>query len=99
MFVFEALLDQLNEGSGSGTPAPGGNLSKMLEDAQRMVDEMNNKNFTPEKKAADKERDEAKKRKIHESLMSKDLNITAHQLITLSFTYSALFSSARLHQN
>ncbi|XP_019117800.1 laminin subunit alpha-3 isoform X2 [Larimichthys crocea] len=57
----QALLDQLNEGSGSGTPAPGGNLSKMLEDAQRMVDEMNNKNFTPEKKAADKERDEAKK--------------------------------------
>ncbi|KAG8014177.1 Laminin subunit alpha-3 [Nibea albiflora] len=56
------LLDKLNEGGVSGTPEPGEtNLSKMLQDAQDMVDEMENRDFAPEKKAADKERDEAKK--------------------------------------
>ncbi|XP_031150036.1 laminin subunit alpha-3 isoform X3 [Sander lucioperca] len=55
----QALLDQLKE-AGRGD-VPNENLSKMLEDAQRMVKEMENRNFTPQKAAAEKERDEAKK--------------------------------------
>lgn len=40
---------------------PSGNLAKLLEEAERMVNEMENKNFTPPKTAAEKEREEAKK--------------------------------------
>lgn len=57
-----ALLDQLKESGSSGTPEPNENLGKMLKDAQRMVNEMEKRNFTPQKTAAEKERDEAKKR-------------------------------------
>ncbi|XP_061652306.1 laminin subunit alpha-3-like isoform X5 [Phyllopteryx taeniolatus] len=56
----QAMLDQLKDGSGGGTQ-PGENVSKMLEEAQRMVKEMENRNFTPQKTAADKERDKASK--------------------------------------
>lgn len=62
--MFEALLDQLKEAGTSGDMLPNENLAKMLEDAQRMVKEMENRNFTPQKRAAEKERDEAKKCKI-----------------------------------
>uniref|UniRef100_A0A3Q1AX50 Laminin subunit alpha 3 n=1 Tax=Amphiprion ocellaris TaxID=80972 RepID=A0A3Q1AX50_AMPOC len=41
---------------------PNENLSKLLEDAERMVKEMEDRNFDPQKTAAEKERDEAKKR-------------------------------------
>uniref|UniRef100_A0A8C4F1H6 Laminin subunit alpha 3 n=1 Tax=Dicentrarchus labrax TaxID=13489 RepID=A0A8C4F1H6_DICLA len=61
--VFEALLDQLKTEGSTGVP-PNQNLAKMLEDAERMVKEMQNRNFTPQKTAADEEKDEAKKRKI-----------------------------------
>lgn len=61
--VFEALLDQLKEGGTSGD-VTNENVGKMLEDAQRMVKDMENRNFTPQKTAAEKERDEAKKRMI-----------------------------------
>nr|XP_046263462.1 laminin subunit alpha-3-like isoform X2 [Scatophagus argus] len=57
----QALLDQLKESTTSGDTVPNENLAKMLEDAQRMVREMQNRNFTPQKTAAEKERDEAKK--------------------------------------
>ncbi|XP_044224545.1 laminin subunit alpha-3-like isoform X2 [Thunnus albacares] len=57
----QALLDQLKEAGTSGDTLPNENLAKMLEDAQRMVKEMENRNFTPQKTAAAKERDEAKK--------------------------------------
>ncbi|KAM7379372.1 hypothetical protein PAMP_004930 [Pampus punctatissimus] len=59
----QALLDQLKEAgtSGSGDRLTNENQAKMLEDAQRMVKEMENRNFTPQKTAAEKERDEAKK--------------------------------------
>ncbi|XP_070700517.1 laminin subunit alpha-3-like [Pempheris klunzingeri] len=57
----QALLDQLKEAGTSGDVVPNENLAKMLEDAQRMVKEMENRNFTPQKTAAEKERDEAKK--------------------------------------
>ncbi|XP_028448188.1 laminin subunit alpha-3 isoform X2 [Perca flavescens] len=56
----QALLDQLKEADTSGD-VPNENLSKMLEDAQRMVKEMENRNFTSQKAAAEKEREEAKK--------------------------------------
>lgn len=61
--MFEALLDQLKEGGTSGD-STNENVGKMLEDAQRMVKDMENRNFTPQKTAAEKERDEAKKRTI-----------------------------------
>ncbi|XP_071346604.1 laminin subunit alpha-3-like isoform X2 [Trachinotus anak] len=51
-----ALLDQLDAGV-----VPNEDLAKMLEDAQRLVNEMEKRNFTPQKTAAEKERDEAKK--------------------------------------
>ncbi|GLD51077.1 laminin subunit alpha-3 isoform X4 [Lates japonicus] len=56
----QALLDQLEAGT-SGDKVPNGSLTKMLEDAQRMVKEMEERDFTPQKTAAEKERDEAKK--------------------------------------
>lgn len=63
--MFEALLDQLKEAGSSGDAVPNENLSKMLEDAQRMVKEMEDRNFTPQKTAAEKERDKAKKCKTY----------------------------------
>ncbi|XP_029930598.1 laminin subunit alpha-3-like isoform X2 [Myripristis murdjan] len=59
----KALLDQLNEAgtSASGDRLPSEDLAKMMDEAQRMVKEMENKNFNPQKTAAEKERDEAKK--------------------------------------
>uniref|UniRef100_A0A3Q0SFF0 Si:ch211-241e1.3 n=1 Tax=Amphilophus citrinellus TaxID=61819 RepID=A0A3Q0SFF0_AMPCI len=59
-YLLEALLGELANQDGRGD-TPSGNLAKMLEEAQGMVDEMENKNFTPQKTAAEKERDEAKK--------------------------------------
>uniref|UniRef100_A0A8D3CTJ2 Laminin subunit alpha 3 n=1 Tax=Scophthalmus maximus TaxID=52904 RepID=A0A8D3CTJ2_SCOMX len=59
--VFEALLNQLKMVESSGDMVPNANLAKMLEEAQRMVKEMENRNFIPQKTAAEKERDEAKK--------------------------------------
>ncbi|XP_034559528.1 laminin subunit alpha-3-like [Notolabrus celidotus] len=56
----KALVDQLKENN-SGDSVPNENLNTMLEDAQRMVTEMENRNFIPQKTAADKEREEAKK--------------------------------------
>ncbi|XP_068196189.1 laminin subunit alpha-3-like isoform X2 [Antennarius striatus] len=57
----KALLDQLKESVTSGDMVPNENLDKMLKDAQRMVKEMENRDFTPQKTAAEKERDVAKK--------------------------------------
>ncbi|XP_051943762.1 laminin subunit alpha-3 isoform X3 [Hippocampus zosterae] len=61
LLKIQVLLNQLKDaGSSGGTPL-GENAAKMLEEAQRMVKEMENRNFTPQKTAADKERDEAMK--------------------------------------
>ncbi|XP_073347774.1 laminin subunit alpha-3-like [Pagrus major] len=57
----QALLNQLNDADGSGTKLPNENMEKLLKDAERMVQEMEDRNFTPQKTAAEKERDEAKK--------------------------------------
>ncbi|XP_034469915.1 laminin subunit alpha-3-like, partial [Hippoglossus hippoglossus] len=57
----QALLDQLKESGTSGDTVPSASLGKMLEEAQRMVKEMANRNFTPQNTAAEKELDEAKK--------------------------------------
>ncbi|XP_045908367.1 laminin subunit alpha-3-like isoform X2 [Micropterus dolomieu] len=57
----QALLEQLKESGTRGDTVPNKNLAKMLEDAQRMVKEMENRNFTPQKTAAEKERDNAEK--------------------------------------
>ena len=62
--AFEALLNQLNNADGSGTTVPNEDLEKLLKDAKAMVQEMEDRNFTPQKTAAEKERDEAKKREI-----------------------------------
>ncbi|KAM3866222.1 laminin subunit alpha-3-like [Diretmus argenteus] len=58
-----ALLAQLNDvgTSGSGDIFPSEDVAKMLEEAKRIVKEMENMNFNPQKTAAEKERDEAKK--------------------------------------
>uniref|UniRef100_A0A3P8S8R3 Si:ch211-241e1.3 n=1 Tax=Amphiprion percula TaxID=161767 RepID=A0A3P8S8R3_AMPPE len=56
----QALLDQLKNTDTRGD-TPNENLSKLLEDAERMVKEMEDRNFDPQKTAAEKERDEAKK--------------------------------------
>ncbi|XP_040910690.1 laminin subunit alpha-3-like isoform X2 [Toxotes jaculatrix] len=57
----QALLEQLKEAGTSGETLPSESLAKMLEEAQRMVKEMQDRNFTPQKTAAEKERDEAMK--------------------------------------
>ncbi|XP_033492838.2 laminin subunit alpha-3-like isoform X1 [Epinephelus lanceolatus] len=57
----QALLDQLKDAGASGETVPNENLASMLEDAKRMVKEMQDRNFTPQETAAEKERDEAKK--------------------------------------
>lgn len=57
----KALLDQLQESGTSGYSVPTENLGKLLDEATRMVKEMENRDFTPHKTAAEKERDEAKK--------------------------------------
>ena len=59
--VCAALLDQLEDTSGDTIPNE--DLTKMLEEARRLVKEMEQKNFNPQKVAAEKERDEAQKRK------------------------------------
>lgn len=58
---FKALLDQLQEAGTSGDSVPTENLGKLLDEATRMVKEMENRDFTPQKTAAEKERDEATK--------------------------------------
>ncbi|XP_046883214.1 laminin subunit alpha-3-like isoform X2 [Hypomesus transpacificus] len=55
----QALLDQLKDTSGD--TIPNDDLTKMLEEAQRLVKEMEQKNFNPQKVAAEKEREEAQK--------------------------------------
>lgn len=59
--TLKALLDQLQEAGTSGDPVPSENLGKLLDEATRMVKEMEDRDFTPQKTAAEKERDEAKK--------------------------------------
>lgn len=56
--VFEDLLQRLKD---TGTTLPSKDLEKMLKDAEGMVKEMEKRNFTPQKTAAEKEKDEAKK--------------------------------------
>lgn len=56
----QALLDLLKT-EGNRGDNPNTNLAKLLEEAERLVDEMEDRNFTPQKTAAEKERDEAKK--------------------------------------
>ncbi|XP_055359510.1 laminin subunit alpha-3-like isoform X2 [Betta splendens] len=57
----QALLDRLKHAGDRGDASPNESLTKMLEEAQRMVKDMEDRNFTPQKTAAEKERDEAKK--------------------------------------
>uniref|UniRef100_A0A667Z1C3 Si:ch211-241e1.3 n=1 Tax=Myripristis murdjan TaxID=586833 RepID=A0A667Z1C3_9TELE len=92
VFVFVALLDQLNEAgtSASGDRLPSEDLAKMMDEAQRMVKEMENKNFNPQKTAAEKERDEAKKRK------SLCHSVNSFQTFTLQKTKSSLLSAEKI---
>ncbi|XP_029380661.1 laminin subunit alpha-3-like isoform X2 [Echeneis naucrates] len=61
--MFRKIKDLLNQlkNTGRGDSLPNESLGKMLEDAQRLVDEMEKRNFTPQKTAAEKEQEEAKK--------------------------------------
>lgn len=59
--MFPALLDQLQEAGTSGETVPSENLGKLMDEARRMVEEMEDRDFTPQKTAAEKERDEARK--------------------------------------
>ncbi|XP_008332400.1 laminin subunit alpha-3 isoform X3 [Cynoglossus semilaevis] len=61
LIKIQALLDQLKEGDTRGDSVTSENLAKMMEEAQRMVKEMENKDFDPQKTAAERERDEAEK--------------------------------------
>lgn len=58
--MLQDLLNQLKNTENRGD-VPSTNLSKLLEEAQRMVKEMKNRNFTPQKTAAEEEKDEAQK--------------------------------------
>lgn len=55
---FEDLLQKLAD---SGATLPSNDLEKMLKDAEGLVKEMEKRNFTPQKTAAEKEKNEAKK--------------------------------------
>ncbi|XP_055084301.1 laminin subunit alpha-3-like isoform X1 [Periophthalmus magnuspinnatus] len=57
----QALLDQLREMGTSGDRPSNENLAKLLEAAERMVKEMGQRDFTPQKTAAETEREEARK--------------------------------------
>ncbi|XP_062413741.1 laminin subunit alpha-3-like isoform X1 [Pungitius pungitius] len=57
----QALLDQLKDAGTGGDVMPNENLAKILEEAQRLVKEMKERNFIPQKTAAEKERDKAEK--------------------------------------
>ncbi|KAK7945606.1 hypothetical protein WMY93_001334 [Mugilogobius chulae] len=57
----QALLDQLREMGTSGDRPSNENLTKLLEEAERMVKEMEQRDFTPQKTAAETEREEARK--------------------------------------
>lgn len=65
------LQDQMRNQDGRGDAFPSDSLSKMLEDAERMVKEMQNRDFNTPKIAAETERDEAKKRKKHSLNLSE----------------------------
>ncbi|RVE61913.1 hypothetical protein OJAV_G00175350 [Oryzias javanicus] len=55
------LLNQMKTEEGRGDSLPSESLLTMLEKAQRMVKEMEERNFTPQKMAAEKEKEEAQK--------------------------------------
>nr|XP_054596449.1 laminin subunit alpha-3 isoform X2 [Nothobranchius furzeri] len=55
------LLRQLRDQSGRGDSLPNDSVTKMLADAQRMVKEMEDRNFSPQMTAAKKEKEEAEK--------------------------------------
>ncbi|KAM4557143.1 laminin subunit alpha-3-like [Fundulus diaphanus] len=55
--ILDLLSQMKNDGRGDSLPA--NSLNEMLEKAQAMVTEMKNRNFTSQKTAAEKERDEA----------------------------------------
>ncbi|XP_060731068.1 laminin subunit alpha-3 isoform X2 [Tachysurus vachellii] len=58
----QELLKQLNDPSlGGGSTFPSGDADKLLKEAERLVQEMRERNFRPQKEAAEKELDEAKK--------------------------------------
>uniref|UniRef100_H3DCP0 Laminin subunit alpha 3 n=1 Tax=Tetraodon nigroviridis TaxID=99883 RepID=H3DCP0_TETNG len=84
------LLQKLKE---AGTTLPSKDLEKMLRDAKRMVREMENRNFTPQKTAAEKEKDEAKKLleyiKANVSRQYDENNDTAEKLQDLLKAYEA----------
>lgn len=91
--VFEDLLQKLKE---TGTTLPSEDLAKMLRDAEGMVKEMEKRNFTPQKTAAEKEKDEAKKCKTSSDLHLFSAKTFFKELFCLN--NRPLFSSAGVHQ-
>ncbi|XP_056913723.1 LOW QUALITY PROTEIN: laminin subunit alpha-3-like [Takifugu flavidus] len=84
------LLQKLKE---SGTTVPSKDSEKLFRDAERMVKEMEKRNFTPQKTAAQKENDEAKKLleyiKANVSRQYDENNETANKLQDLLKGYEA----------
>ncbi|KAM6948734.1 laminin subunit alpha-3-like [Aplochiton taeniatus] len=56
-----ALLDQLTDSTSNGNQLPSEDAAKLLKEAQRMVKEMEQRNFNPQKTAAEKEKEAAQK--------------------------------------
>lgn len=56
-----AVKDLLQKQKESGAAVPSKDLEKLLRDAERMVKEMEKRNFTPQKTAAQKENEESQK--------------------------------------
>lgn len=77
----------------AGSTLPSKDLEKMLKDAEGMVNEMEKRNFTPQKTAAEKEKNEAKK-------CQTSIFIEGKRFFKESFclNHPPLFSSAGVHQ-
>lgn len=80
--IFKDLLQQLKE---TGTTLPSGDLEKMLKDAEAMVKEMEKRNFSPQKTAAEKEKDEAKKCKTSSGFYLSRRETFFKELICLNY--------------
>lgn len=84
--MFEALLDQLKDAGTGGDVLPNENLASLLEEAERLVKEMKDRNFTPQKTAAEQERDKAEKRTIFSPYFSNIFVVVGNMSHELLFS-------------
>ena len=62
--VLSDLLKQLQDASSNGDSVAPDQLDKLQEEAERLVQEMKERNLTDQKDAAEKEREQARKREV-----------------------------------